>query len=237
MSDGGVMQIVEVTDLAVRVVIVKLGRRGSALSFVVFPMIHVGSPQYYQEIRRRVARCDVIVEEGVGRSDAGDLLTLPQQAIRLNRRIGLVNQDLKLKALGIPLVRPDMSGPDFDRGWQDVPWWQRAGLRAVTPVYAMYLSMFGTREDLARHLAMDDLPTEEELRDQDSMPELADLVVDRRDALLVEALADLHEKRSTEPISVAIVYGAGHVRSVVHALNRLYGYRVRNAEFVTVFNL
>lgn len=231
------MQIVEVTDLAVRAVVFTLGTRGSALSFVVFPMIHVGSPEYYREIRRRVARCDVIVEEGVGRSDARDLLTLGQQAIRLNRRIGLVSQDLTLDALGIPLVRPDMRGPDFDRGWQELPWWQRVGLWSVTPVYAAYLSMFGTREDIARCLAMDDLPSEEELSSWDLMPEFDELIMDRRDALLVKALGDLHEKRSAEPISVAVVYGARHVRAVLYALDRLYGYRVRNAEFVTVFDL
>jgi pheromone shutdown protein TraB len=46
------------------------------------------------------------------------------------------------------------------------------------------------------------------------------LIVDRRDAVLVAALAGIHNEHHQEPIKVAIVYGAGHVTAVVCALHQ-----------------
>jgi pheromone shutdown protein TraB len=59
-------------------------------------------------------------------------------------------------------------------------------------------------------------------------------VVDQRDRLLVKALADLHEQRSQEAITVAVVYGAGHIAAVVHAMSSMYKYVARDGEYLTV---
>jgi hypothetical protein len=61
-----------------------------------------------------------------------------------------------------------------------------------------------------------------------------ELLVEDRDALLVEALDAIHQQRSQEPMSVAVVYGAGHMPAVVRSLAR-YGYRASSAEWLTVF--
>jgi hypothetical protein len=50
----------------------------------------------------------------------------------------------------------------------------------------------------------------------------------------VRALDTIHQQRSQEPISVAVVYGAGHMPAVVRSLAR-YGYRASSAEWLTVF--
>jgi pheromone shutdown protein TraB len=63
---------------------------------------------------------------------------------------------------------------------------------------------------------------------------LQELLVADRDALLVGALDAIHQQRSQEPISVAVVYGAGHMPAVVRSLAG-YGYRASSAEWLTVF--
>ena len=50
----------------------------------------------------------------------------------------------------------------------------------------------------------------------------------------MRALDTIHQQRSQEPISVAVVYGAGHMPAVVRSLAR-YGYRASSAEWLTVF--
>ena len=50
----------------------------------------------------------------------------------------------------------------------------------------------------------------------------------------MRALDTIHQQRSQEPISVAVVYGAGHIPAVVRSLAR-YGYRASSAEWLTVF--
>lgn len=71
------MQIVEVTGYAVRSAVFTMRRKGSPLEFVVFPMLHVASPTFYAQVRRRLRDCDLIVLEGIkGKSAGVSTLTL-----------------------------------------------------------------------------------------------------------------------------------------------------------------
>jgi pheromone shutdown protein TraB len=78
------------------------------------------------------------------------------------------------------------------------------------------------------------LPTREEELGYGRFDALEELLIDNRDTLLVRALDTIHQRRSQEPISVAVVYGAGHMPAVVRYLAR-YGYRPSSAEWLTVF--
>ncbi len=69
------------------------------------------------------------------------------------------------------------------------------------------------------------------------MPEFDDLISGSRDKLLVDALAELHERRHREPETIGVVYGAEHMRAVGRELRARFGYVVRDAEYVTVFSL
>jgi hypothetical protein len=60
------MQIVEVTDFAVRSAVLHLTRPGTPLRFEVFPMVHVAEPAFFAAVADRLRRCDLIVAEGVG---------------------------------------------------------------------------------------------------------------------------------------------------------------------------
>ena len=105
----------------------------------------------------------------------------------------------------------------------------------LVPAFGIGLLVFGSREFLARCLgSQEDLPTREEELGYGRVDALTDLLVDDRDALLTRALDAIHQQRSKEPISVAVVYGAGHMPAVVRYLAR-YGYRASSAEWLTVF--
>jgi len=60
------VQIVEVTEESVRAVELRLCRPDGALQFLLYPMIHIGDPEFYADVSRRLALADVIVAEGVG---------------------------------------------------------------------------------------------------------------------------------------------------------------------------
>ncbi|MFI6265843.1 hypothetical protein [Micromonospora sp. NPDC051006] len=53
---------------------------------------------------------------------------------------------------------------------------------------------------------------------------------------LLAALSELIRTRSSEPIDVAVVYGAGHVPAIVRGLVDRHGYRPRTAEWITVLD-
>jgi pheromone shutdown protein TraB len=65
---------------------------------------------------------------------------------------------------------------------------------------------------------------------------VAQVLIDRRDQLLLDALGRIHLERCDESITVAVVYGAGHIPAVAAGLMARYGYRPREAEWITLLS-
>ena len=230
------MQLLEVNSFGVRSAIVRLQHPQTPMRFMLFPMLHLGSADFYREVATRLRGCQLVVAEGIrGRSTAASALTRAYRLLRHSRRLGLVVQELDLNGLGVPVVRPDMSAAEFGRRWRQfavVPrlldWW-------LVPLFAAGMALFGSRRFLARALgSLDDLPIREEPV-HESFEALDRLILDERDRLLLDALAFIHEQRCHEPIAVAVVYGAEHLRAVVHDLSARFGYRPVGADWLDVF--
>ncbi len=229
------MEIIVANELDVRAVVLTLRAKGSQLAFRLFPMVHLGTQAYFDTVRRQANQCDLVVAEGVGAAAGVSLLTMSYRLAARSRRLGLVVQDLKADSFTVPTIRPDLSGEDFADGWRQVPLGDRLMMSVLAPTVGTFLRGFGTRGMLARFLTVDDENDWGEAAE--AMPELDSLIVGRRDKLLVDALAELHEQRHDDPGTIGVVYGAEHMRAVVRELRTRFGYVVRDAEYVTVFSL
>jgi hypothetical protein len=233
------MQIIEVTEFGVRSAVIRLRRRESALQFVLYPMIHMAKPAFYTAVTTRLKRADVVVVEGVGggrrkRSVLAGALTLSYTVLRFNPRAKLVVQDIDYAALGVPVVRPDVSVEDFAVGWRRVPLSHRLMMWCVLPVIVVMRLFGGTRMIWSRSMEQNDLPSTADEDLADWSPRLEAAFGGERDNRLLSALCRLHEERSGENIEVAVVYGAAHVPAIVHGLTKRYGYRPGSAEWLTV---
>ena len=236
------MQIIEVTDFGVRSAVIRLRRRGTPLQFVLYPMIHMAQPAFYAAVTARLASADVVVVEGVGggrqkRSALMNALTLSYRVLRFNQRVRLVRQHLGYAALGVPVVRPDVTLEEFTAGWRRIPLAERLTVWCVLPIVVVIRLFGGTRTIWSRSLERHDLPTPEEEDMADAPPGLDTVLGGERDERLLAALCRLHEERCGESIEVAVVYGAAHVPGVVYGMRRRYGYRPRGAEWLTVAEL
>ena len=231
------MQLIEVSVTGVRSAVITLRHRESPLVFVLVPMLHLGTDAFYQEVAERLSRCDLVVAEGVGgRSVVLTALTLAYRLPGRRRRLGLVMQHIDLAGLGVPVIRPDMTAGEFRLGWRDVPVLQRTLVVCLAPAVAVAFWLVGTRRMLARYANLDDLPDQIQSQVRDQAGELEELLVDRRDGLLILALDTIYDEHRNEPMTVAVVYGAGHMPAVVHHLAAAYGYRPREANWLTVFD-
>jgi hypothetical protein len=232
------VQLIEVTDFGVRSAQITLVRRQTPLRFVLFPMVHLGSQAFYADVVHRLARCQLIVREGVsGRSLAVDALTSAYRIPGSRKRDQLVTESLDLSSLDVPTICPDMDAAQFDAGWRRLPVLPRLGLLALTPVVGAWLAVAGPRVALS-HLETDGLPTREEIeRDAGALEQVHDLLVRRRDALLLRCLEEIHGGRCEEAIDVGVVYGAVHMRAVIRHLVDRHGYFAREAEWMTVMAL
>ncbi|GAA0426467.1 hypothetical protein Aca07nite_31900 [Actinoplanes capillaceus] len=234
------MQIIEISDFAVRSAVVRLRRNGSPLCFVVYPMIHMADPAFFAAVSRRLRTADVIVTEGVGGDSGfsllGRALTLSYSVLRFNRRAGLVRQRIDYQSSNAAIVNPDATATEFGTAWRRAPLQQRMLIWLLLPAVMAVRLFGGTRTIWSRALEVNDLPTTSDEQWVEQYPRLHDALLGDRDEMLLEALYRLHEERHAEQIEVAVVYGAGHVPAIVHGLIR-YGYRPRSADWLTVKSL
>ncbi|MEQ7128482.1 hypothetical protein ABN034_28660 [Actinopolymorpha sp. B11F2] len=225
------MQLLE-AGMGLRSAVIELRRPGTPLRFVLFPMVHLGEPSFYTSVMDRLRDCDLIVAEGLrGRSRSGSLLTLSYRLVRRGR-LGLMKQHLDLGSLGRPVLRPDMTGQEFDAGWRTVPLLTRLLLMLTLPVFILYVFAFGSRARLAQQLALED---DHGLGGSEGDEDIDAILGDARDRLLIDALAKIHEDRGTEPITVAVVYGAQHMIPVVQVMSARFGYVPCAGEWLIVF--
>lgn len=244
------MRVIDVAQGGVQAAVFTMRRKGSALRFVFFPMIHVAAPSFYAEVGGLLASCDLIVAEGGrGRSRPLTALTLAYRLAPRFRRRSLRLQDYAtLLPPGVPVLYPDVSAGEFAADLRRMPRGEYWLMLAAAPVLGLVFAVCGPRPFLTRHLKVE-LPTVLRLDVQraEAMREAMrrkGVAVDdpftaasrRREQVLLEALTALHDQRHDEPVAVAVVYGAGHVPVVAAGLMSRHGYRVREAQLLTVFH-
>lgn len=233
------MQFIEKNAFNLRAAVYSLKSDRSALEFVIFPMVHVGSREYYSEVSRRLSSCDLILLEGV-KSKRVAVLTLSYRVVRRIRRMDLVTQHegMRLDELRNEILNADLEEQAFDEKWSSLPFTLRAQLFMIVPLCVLYLFFFGTRKTLAENLALEDLPSAEEvLMEDESLSRFDTLIVDERDRKLIDQIAKVNNERSHTSQRIAIVYGALHMRRVMAFLMQKLKYRVVKAEWVKVFDL
>jgi hypothetical protein len=229
------MDIINVNEIGVRSVVLELRRKGTPCRFTIYPMIHLGEASFYREVSARLARHDLIVAEGIiGPSPTTTFMTQVYTSRKLRSRLGLQLQPQDLYDVGVPVVTPDMTGPELERRWRAIGLPERAMWYTMTPAFRLYLDVFASREMVASHLQLD---SDTLAIEEPSGLELVEIITDQRDVLLCDAVTRIHTERCEEDINVAVVYGAGHVAPLVKHLGVRHGYVPRGGEWLQVFSL
>lgn len=233
------MQIIEHSIVGTRSAVLRLRRRDTQLQFLLFPMLHVASPQFYAAVAERLRRCDVLLVEGVsGRSVLGWAITITYRVMPANKRSGLVVDNIPYRSLGVELLNPDVTTAEFARGWRAMPLRYRIMLWCAIPFVAVAQFFGGTRRILSPEVELNDLPTakDEMFSDDEFGDHFERTFGGERDERLLAALSKLIRTRASERIDVAVVYGAGHVPAIVRGLADRHGYRPLTAEWLTVLS-
>ncbi|WP_124438549.1 hypothetical protein [Streptomyces sp. NL15-2K] len=161
-------------------------------------------------------------------------LTLAYRFAPRRRRNGLQEQRNELVLPeSVPVVTPDVTAAEAIEDLKTLPRWTYLLLMVAAPVMGLVFALRGPRAFLDEDLVLDDLPSTPRAEMMADDP-VAHALTGRRDERLLDALGQIHAERADEAIRVAIVYGAGHVPAIVSGLMDRYGYRPREAEWLTV---
>lgn len=198
-------------------------------------MVHIGTSDYYSQVRSKLAVCDLILFEGV-RTFSGRLLTLSYRLVAKRRRLNLVTQAvLGLKGLAPRLVCADVSSAEFEEHWSRIPLHMRLTLGVAAPLFGAYQYLMASRQSIGKHITAEDVKARTELEGRDAAPEFHNAIQDSRDAQLTAAIESVLAQ-SDPPASTGVIYGAAHMSSVTDVLMSKHGFRVVHAEWLTVFD-
>lgn len=222
------MQITEFSVFGLRSSVIDLRVRGNPLTFRLFPMIHIGQREFYQEVADRLRECDLIVSEGTDApSSTGHAIVLAMRMTFQRSARELVHQDIDHAALGVPVIWPDALSRDNRRKRLAVL--SLLDMLLFTPFYVVVMA-FGGRNWLLRTRFEVYDNTEVRLRFMNKT------FIRDRDKALVSALAEIYQERHDRNEVVGIVYGAAHMPAVIEALSTRFGYRAVGADWLTVFD-
>ena len=232
------MQFIERNSFNVQAAVLFLKHPQASLEFVLFPMIHVGTREYYRQVRQLLGSCDYVLFEGV-RGLKVQIMTFAYRFMVRRKRLGLVTQEeLELGELGSTLDHADIDAKSFQTAWSTLPFWLRIIFLGAVPFCALYLFLFATRQSIAAELEIRDLPTREDiLNSSEESEKIDEVLLHSRDAHLLNIIEDIFNKKQEQPLKVAVLYGAAHMRAVTRYLTDRLGYRVIRGESVTVFDL
>ena len=147
-------------------------------------------------------------------------------------------EGLDLTDIRDKILKADIKGDHFDENWRGQSIWFRLMIYLFAPVYIAYFALFGTRQLIAEHIAMEDLEsTDEILLSDKNTDRLQDILLKDREAIIVKYISDVLLQNAGEVKTVAIVYGAVHMRKIVYYLDEIQGFRITNSEWLTVFDL
>lgn len=230
------MRFIEKSDSGLEAVIHYLRKSGGRLEFVLLPMLHLGTQEFYDEISRRLGECDLVLAEGINSRNM-NFLTLPYRVAAKSWRLDLLRQD---KALSVArfkdkIVKADLNGRSFDEGWSRLSLILRLQLTFISPVIALYLLFFVNRKKLAEHFLRKDSTLDHQRPDKD-MEDFARLIGGDRNQSLIRHIKELDQSSGNKQIKIGIPYGAKHMSRISKFLLRRLGYRVIRLERIIVFD-
>ena len=119
-------------------------------------------------------------------------------------------------------MNADMEGRAFDEQWSSLPLVLKAQISLLMPVYVIYLFLFGTRETIAENIAVDDLPSSNELLFQDDdFDKLDALLIDERDRRLIGNIVSLREANGKIKRQLALCSEHAHAQRHRFLLHKL----------------
>lgn len=228
------MQYLEASAIGLRAACLRLKSPAYRTEFLVLPMIHIAMPEFYAAVRAQVARCDVVVCEGV-RTFRVWLMTLSYRLMPLRRRLGLVLQRdaLVLADLPVERVHGDVTGVEFDASWKRIPWHFRVAVLVLAPLYGAWLYFTASRASIVRRSGRDDL-------DRSGIfmlnEEFGHAISTDRDSRLAEVLQGLLA-RDAPPRLVAIVYGGAHMPAVTDLLITRLKFQVAESGWIRAIDI
>lgn len=232
------MQFIESSAFGVRSARLTFVSSTASTQVTLFPMVHVGEPEFYRSVYEDAAGHAVVLLEGVRSPISARITRSYRWAVGKHGLAKLVVQPRFTETTSNPqVIVADLNHMEFLAEWRKVQWWVRGFVWVLAPLIGLHRRWRYSLERLAKEMGCDDQPSLSELLA--ISPETGALtaaILDARDRRLIERLRTLLDS-PTPPVTIAIIYGARHMRAVVKELCAKRNYVPRTADWRTIWSL
>ena len=233
------MQFVEASPFGVRSARLTLTSPTCAVRVTLFPMIHVADPSFYEETYLDAREHDMVLLEGVDSPIVKRITRSYRWLVGSRAMAGLIVQPKFVREGAKPeIIRADLTATEFAAAWSKVPIWQRAIIFVAAPAIGLHRRWFSTRRGLAKDMQVEDQPSLKELLALDpDTGALTRAILDIRDGRLIDSLRGVLDTTNAANRTLAVIYGAAHMRAVVRELVVKGDFQVSDASWHLVLDL
>lgn len=233
------MNFVESTSFFVRVTMYEFihPKEKINLRFKIIPMIHIGSKQFYKEVFQYLNECEEVIYEGVHSSKIKQITNRYKLAAK-NLGLVLEREHLNLRALNCKLIHADYTKEISEQEWTKLRWREKLDAKFIIPIYLFFRYRNLTRRKLAKAF----MTSAEEAYlaygpREDEIGTFRNYVMNAREQIVFKKIQRKVKHEFAEDKTVAILYGAGHMKSITRYLIDKCGYILRRGTFIEVFKV
>ena len=227
------MQILENSVLGLRSARLSFEAPSRQLSLILYPMVHVAEPEFYAQVFDEAYAADIILTEGID-TPVVRRLTRAYRFMATKRNGLVLQSSADPKSAPEKTRRADLFPDEFVALWKDLPRWQRVLATIAAPLVGLRNRWGLSRQYLAKHLEMDDLPDRQtRLSWSPAVQAFETAIIHARDARLLDILKE-EIARAPKGGTLALVYGAQHIPAVIGALEEL-DFVWKESTWLTVF--
>ena len=205
------------------------------LEIILLPMIHIGEKQYNDKVKKCLEGCSQFLYEGVPGTTA-KFITASYKLLTYRKDLGLVCQSdyLSRKDFSGKAIHADYDQQAVNESSKNLTFFQKYMLMAIAPCYGIYRYFTATRSSLAKRLTIDDLKSRKETLQFEDHDELESFIHSEPDKKIYKSISDQLDKVGKGRLG--ILYGAGHMGSIVNYLREMHDFKVSSSEWLTVFS-
>lgn len=228
----------EATNFGLRVVTFQMvNPEDKKVKIRLLPMVHIGSKKYYQEVEKYLEISDIILFEG---NSFKSWKVKINNNERTAKKLNLVTQ---LKELNLSQYKHKLINADYDqksgaKSWKNLSFLDKLKYNVIFPIWIYFQDRNLTRLKFAKYF-MRSIQDQELIYGpfMDNKEKIKKFVHENRDKRVFEELEKLLQKEFSKETQIAVVYGAGHMKSISRYLMDKKNYKSLNAEFIEVFKI
>ena len=233
------MKFIEATSFFVRTISFDFINRDEdiKLKFRLIPMVHIGTPQFYEEVTENLNECDEVLYEGC---DVKGINIYSKLYGRLAKKLDLVKQSehLDLRKVDAKFIHSDYNKETGKNAWRKLRLLEKLKMLILEPIELLFYSQFLTREILTKSFmtgAEENYLAYGSVDDEEGTVE--NLILNDREQIIFQHIRQKIELESQDDKLIGILYGAGHMKKISRFLIDQMNFVGRNGKFMKVYDV